>query len=194
MNSLLKRSARIVIFACAGLALFISGAQAKNTSKPPVAKYTLDELQNANPSPTPEVVMPQTQGGPVVIYREDTGELEVAQYTLDELQNVEPLPLPEVVMPQGAAVIPQSQMLPADALPGYAPAWDPQSGLPQPDPRVTYTIAEENPPDQLASGGFEWQTFGLAPTNPLSGPYAPFQRWTYYGSYAAQDTQVIGRL
>ncbi len=138
-----------------------------------------------------------TQAGPAEIYNHQTNEPAVATYTLEELQNARPLPLPEVVMPEGAdsqSVILMEKSLQEPALPGYAPGWNPKSGLPKPDPMVTYTITPDHPLYKVATGGVDFQTYGSAPTDPLYGPYSPFQRWTWYGNYVAQWTQVIGRL
>lgn len=137
------------------------------------------------------------QAGPAELYKNQTYEPAVASYTLDELQNAKPLPLPEVVMPEGAdsqSAILLEKSLQEPALPGYAPGWNPQSKLPKPDPRVTYTITPDHPLYKAAMGGADLQTYGVAPTDPLSGPYSPFQRWNWYGNYVAQGTQTIGRL
>ena len=173
MNSLLKRSSHILIIVCAGLALFMSGVQAK--------------------APLKDVV-PQTQDPPNELKRANTSQPEAGQPTQEELKAAQPLPLPEYVMPPGAAVSPQTQSLPAGAVPGYSEGWVPQSGLPQPDPMNAHTLVQDNLIAQLGGNGSEPQTFSVAPTNPLNGPYAPFQRWTWFGNYVAQETQMVGIL
>jgi hypothetical protein len=112
-----------------------------------------------------------------------------ATYTLEELQSVPPMPLNMVVVgPDGLPAAAQRQDNGATG--SGAPlqvtsGWDPQSGLPQPDPAELHTV--EDAPVSLAS-------WGSVPTNPFSGPYAPFQRWTWFGNYAVQSTQTMGVL
>jgi len=38
------------------------------------------------------------------------------------------------------------------------------------------------------------QTFGAAPTDPLNGPYGPFQRWTMEGNYTPSWRAIHGKL
>ena len=123
----------------------------------------------------------------------NTSGAEYALYTLPELQNAKPMPLPEVVMPENALQTVQYESLPPDAIPYVSPGWSPGDG-PQPDPSVSYAITEDSPLYNLATGGVDFQTYGAAPTDPLNGPYGPFQRWTWYGNYTKQATQRIGKL
>lgn len=138
-----------------------------------------------------------TQADPAYIHNYQTNEPAVATYTLEELQNAKPLPLPTVVMPEGAdspSAILMEKSRQEPVLPMLAPGWDPESGIPPPDPRVGYTITKDHPLYKVATGGADFQTFGSAPTDPLYGPYSPFQRWTWYGNYISQNTQMIGKL
>lgn len=111
-----------------------------------------------------------------------------AYWTEERMQNAKPMPLLMVEMPAGADskyAIEMEKSLQEVGQPGYAPGWSPDSGLPQPDPTVGYTfdMADSAP-----------MTYGSFPTNPLNGPYPPFQRWTWYGYYCGQATATLGKL
>lgn len=117
-------------------------------------------------------------------------ELEALE---EELRNAKPLPAPMVEMPAEAIESVASESLPEDALPGLAPGWAPGSG-PMPDETQTITISRDHPLYREATGGASLGDWGPVPTNPLNGPYPPFQRWTWYGRYLTYPTSTIGRL
>jgi len=123
---------------------------------------------------------------PVTITRAESSEPLIASYTLEELQNARDLPLLGVAQGQAAQHADTGATLAQSGPPELLPGWDPQSGMPQPDRTKPYTLGLG--PVSLGA------TFGSEPTDPLNGPYAPFQRWTWYGNYAAQKTQTIGKL
>ncbi|MDH3694329.1 MAG: hypothetical protein OER96_07145 [Gammaproteobacteria bacterium] len=110
-----------------------------------------------------------------------------------ELQNAVALPTPEVVMPSGALVSVGLESKPTDAKPGIAHGWVPGSG-PMTDPTVGITLEEDDPGYAAATGGSSLAAFISAPTNPLNGPYGPFQRWTWFGKYLTYPTSTIGKL
>lgn len=112
-------------------------------------------------------------------------------WTEDRMAGAIPMPVPNVDMPAGAdsaSSLTAEKSLVEVGEPGFAPAWSPNSGQPQPDPMASYTL------DELADMADAAPMQGSPPTNPLNGPYAPFQRWTWYGSYVRQDTQMLGKL
>ena len=47
---------------------------------------------------------------------------------------------------------------------------------------------------QAMTGVSNPQAFGVPPTNPLDGPYGPFQRWTMQGHYLAYPRDLHGKL
>jgi hypothetical protein len=169
MRRVLKRIGFGLLIAGLALVLVATNVQAKYRVETPVLKaFVLDP--------------PQPGGG-----KWSTAAEELPTYTLEELQNAEDMPLRQVVPGQGPAAalddsVPGSQPGP----PMVGQGWNPQSGLPQPDP--SKPVAVEFAPISLPS------SLGAAPSNPRDGPYAPFQRWTWYGSYATQSTQMIGKL
>jgi hypothetical protein len=109
-------------------------------------------------------------------------------YTLEELQNAQEIPPLQVAVGQGQAAVGEGEaaVRPAPGPLQVTTGWDPQSGLPQPVPGELQTTIDLGP--------VSLATWAAAPTDPLSGPYPPFQRWTWYGSYATQATQTIGKL
>jgi hypothetical protein len=112
-------------------------------------------------------------------------------WTEERMANAIPMPVPNAAMPQGADS--ESSLMAERSLvevgePLFAPGWSPNSGQPQPDPAISYTF------DELADLADTAPMHGPAPSNPRYGPYAPFQRWTWYGSYITQDTQTLGKL
>lgn len=114
-----------------------------------------------------------------------------AYWTEERMASATPMTVPNAAMPQGAdseSSVMAEKSLVAVGEPGFSPGWSPSSGQPQPDPMVSYTY------DELADMADTAPMHGPAPTNPLYGPYAPFQRWTWYGNYTRQDTQTLGKL
>ena len=112
-----------------------------------------------------------------------------------ELDAAKPLPVPVVEMPaDGIVSVGTEKSAEAQAAPpGYVPGWIPGTG-PQPDPTVGYTIDENSPLYGLATGQVSEGVYGSAPTNPLSGPYPPYQRWTWFGRYTTYPTSMVGKL
>jgi V8-like Glu-specific endopeptidase len=170
MNKLFKKSVFTLFFVFAGLTLFISAAQAEDNPESSI------RIQDASLQ---------------------TAEAVYAYWTAERMEKAIPMPLPVVEMPADRgdpSVISVEKSLQDIGQPGYAPGWAPGSGLPQPDPTVTYIITEQDPRYQTASDGADFQTYGSAPSNPLNGPYSPFQRWSHYQNYTKQATATIGKL
>ena len=104
-----------------------------------------------------------------------------------ELDAAKPFPTPMVEMPaNGISSVAYERSYEAEtALPGFAPGWVPGSG-PMPDPTVGYTINEGHSLYEMATGDVSpTPKHGSVPTNPLSGPYPPYQRWTWFGRYTS---------
>jgi len=124
-------------------------------------------------------------------------QASVEYWTPERMAAARPMPLPMVVDPQ----LPRPEvLLPPDARPGFAPGWDPRSGLAPPHPLTRYELNEEqwknftNFPGYL---GFviEPMAFGSPPANPVDYPnYGKFARWTWYGNYLVYPTSTIGKL
>jgi hypothetical protein len=70
--------------------------------------------------------------------------------------------------------------------PGFVNGWMPGS-QPYVEQRVSFPRTR---PESL----FAPQTFGVAPTNPLSGPYGPFQRWSMHGTYLGWPRALHGKF
>ena len=113
-------------------------------------------------------------------------------WTTERMSEAIPMPVPEYEMPSGAssaAMVAAENGSAAELVPYVSAGWLPGSG-PQPDPTVGYAIT----PDLDAGVGPDFQAYGSPPTDPLNGPYAPFQRWTHYQNYTRQATATIGKL
>jgi V8-like Glu-specific endopeptidase len=114
-------------------------------------------------------------------------------WTAERMADAIPMPMPEYEMPAGAssaAMVAAENGGVEDLVPYVSEGWTPGSG-PQPDPTVGYAVAT---PDLDAAAGADFQAYGSPPSNPLSGPYPPFQRWTHYQNYTRQATATIGKL
>jgi hypothetical protein len=137
------------------------------------------------------------QGGPVTHEATESAQAVMEYWTPERMAAAIPLDVPGVVdkgLPRPAAP------LPGDARPGFAPGWDPKSGLEPPDPLTRYELDDE----QWASFAayLEGQArangpaaFGSPPANPVDYPgYGKFARWTWYGNYLTFPTSTIGKL
>lgn len=107
-------------------------------------------------------------------------------WTPERMKQAVPYPMPEVVTPEGAAAWPVDLEQP-QGTPAVAPAWNPASGQPAPEPDAVLELNEA--PDASVP-----LAFGAVPTNPLSGPYGPFQRWTMQGKYQQWPRFIHGKL
>jgi hypothetical protein len=83
--------------------------------------------------------------------------------------------------------LPSQQSLPVIVgNPGFVNGWQPGSG-PYVEQIQTFSRSE------LPSLGFP-QAFGVPPSNPQTGPYGPFQRWSMQGAYLFWPRSVHGKL
>lgn len=118
-----------------------------------------------------------------------------AYWTAERMASAQPMPNPGfIVEPVSDSSVPAAiERMPADAYPTTIPGWNPNSGLPQPTEEDIVVINPDHPaytPTELVAP----QDFGTAPTNPLDGPYGPFQRWTLFGKYVNYPRSVLGKL
>lgn len=85
-----------------------------------------------------------------------------------------------------------------EAVPGLAPGWSPESGLPQPGPYDEVELRQEMI-DALMQRSFDNVPVTTPPFLPPSNPtdynnYAPYNRYAYYARYLNQPTSHLGRL
>lgn len=115
-------------------------------------------------------------------------------WTLERMALAQPMPIPGVVVDVDDAsteVLASEAEAIATAVPGFAPGWQPG---PSPQPRAD-DIYEYQSLDELPGGlATAMPQHGSAPTNPLKGPYGPFQRWTVFDSIKKYPKLTIGKL
>jgi hypothetical protein len=132
---------------------------------------------------------------------------EGAFWTPERMRNAQPAPMPQGVAPSaGAPEWSDAEAEQADlpnAPPTLIPGWSPNSGEPQPWPsRMELLNLDEPAADGFAESAAAMprsyfgapQTYGNVPTNPLKGPYGPFQRWTMQGRYDMWPRSIHGKL
>ncbi len=168
MSKLFKKSVFIMIFACAGLMLFISGARAQQSEA--VSMATLQTAEDVKAYWTPERMqeaIPMPMGNFVKDAAADIGtayESELSQ----------------------------------DAKPGYAPGWSPESGLPQPDSNTWIEITPDDPLYVVATGVAQPQHGtppSSPPSSPTDyAGYSPFQRTNFAGRYLTYPRSTIGKM
>jgi V8-like Glu-specific endopeptidase len=99
-----------------------------------------------------------------------------------------------------ASAIPRDATMAAteDSLVQFAPAPPgPASvvnGCPPGGGECVQTVRTFSPAEAREQFSAAPQTFGTAPTDPLNGPYGPFQRWTMEGQYPVGYRGVIGKF
>ncbi len=147
-------------------------------------------------------VQPVTaQESGVITSPNENARAVMAYWTPERMAAAKPMPLPERVWSQEQGT---STPAPPPALgnPGFAPGWDPRSGLEPPDPLTRYEIIAGDP-----AFGWYWaeqdarlratspQICGTPPANPVDYyGYGKFARWTWYGNYLSFPTSTIGKL
>jgi hypothetical protein len=110
-------------------------------------------------------------------------------WTLERMERAQPAPFPVPPVPQsGLYVEPQESAVDLGP-PGFAPAWSPGSREPPPFPDDTFEL--NFAPD---AADISPMTFGAAPTDPVNGPYGPFQRWSMHGRYVQWPRSIHGKL
>ncbi|MEZ5283925.1 MAG: hypothetical protein R2712_03765 [Vicinamibacterales bacterium] len=126
----------------------------------------------------------QQQNGPVSSEPPANGDsFAVLNYwTPAQMAAATPVPLP--VRAEGLALISSPTN---DGPPGLVNGYVPGTG---PYVEVRQTFPEKG--DSLT--GPTPMAFGSAPSNPLNGPYGPFQRWSMQGSYTPYPRSIHGKL
>lgn len=113
----------------------------------------------------------------------------VMQYwTAEAMASAQPMPFPTLHATDG--VVTDGTKVLAPAPPGPATVvngWRPGSG-PYVERKRTFA------PSEAQALGQSPQSFGVAPTDPLNGPYGPFQRWTMEGQYPVGGRGLHGKL
>lgn len=104
-------------------------------------------------------------------------------WTPERLAAAQPMPIPAVVTTESAS-------------PSAAPVITGSPGvvnghLPGGGPYIPNARAFQREVQEAAATPQSW---GTAPTNPLTGPYGPFQRWTMEGNYLGGWRGVHGKL
>jgi hypothetical protein len=145
--------------------------------------------------------LPAEQAPGIITSPAAKAEAVMAYWTAERMAAAKPLPLPERVWDpeqQARATAPQPPLGP----PGFAPGWNPNSGLEPPDPLARFEITPGDP-------NFSWYwadhdnflraasptLCGTPPANPVDYyGYGKFARWTWYGNYLTFPTSTIGRL
>ena len=122
------------------------------------------------------------QQGPVRSVPAPAGESVFDYWTPEQMASAIPTPFPGVPT-KGIALTAKPT---ASGDPGLVNGWMPGSG-PFVEHRQTFPGGDK---EALAAP----QVFGVAPANPLSGPYGPFQRWTMQGSYTPYPRSIHGKL
>lgn len=102
-------------------------------------------------------------------------------WTPERMASAQPMPIPAAVTTEAASQVSAPVITGA---PGLVSGHPPGGGTFT--PRVRAFKREELPARP--------QAWGTAPTNPLSGPYGPFQRWTMEGNYLGGWRGVHGKL
>ncbi|HEX6900125.1 MAG TPA: hypothetical protein VF789_10445 [Thermoanaerobaculia bacterium] len=110
--------------------------------------------------------------------------MSVQEYwTPERMASAQPMPIPAVVTTESASQMAAPVIIGEPVLIGGHP---PGGGPFTPKVR-TFKRSE---PQASATP----QALGTAPTNPLTGPYGPFQRWTMEGNYLSGWRGVHGKL
>jgi len=133
-------------------------------------------------------VMAQQQQPPGFVTFEDT---VVSQAAVEMYWTPERMAAAQVMTPPARLVenMPQAgSEVVAYADPGWVNGWRP-GDPPYVEQRMTFPRDPSLPQILTAP-----QTFGTAPTDPLNGPYGPFQRWTMEGRYLTNPRSIHGKL
>lgn len=117
-----------------------------------------------------------------------TSQALMNYWTPARMAAAQPMPIPGRLIDPTKPVTRQAQPVPAAPRtlvpaypPGQIPAVEQRIELPEGTPYFGQTSAA--PMD-----------FGVAPTEPLNGPYGPFQRWTMEGNYLVWPRSIHGKL
>jgi hypothetical protein len=125
----------------------------------------------------------QPQQGPVSTDQSLQAQAAQDYWTPDRMATAIPMTPPERLVEN----LPSQQSLPVvSGNPGFVNGWQP-GDPPYVERTQTFSRA-------AMSGVSNPMAFGVPPTNPLSGPYCPFQRWTMQGHYLAFPRDIHGKL
>jgi hypothetical protein len=107
-------------------------------------------------------------------------------WTPEVMAGAQPMPIPKRVLEVTAGSTVAAAPAPT-GVPGVVNGWRPGSA---PYVEKVRTFSQSEAQAMVLSP----QSFGSAPTNPLSGPYGPFQRWTMEGNYLPWARGTHGKL
>lgn len=121
------------------------------------------------------------QPGPVTSPGIDDGEAQAIldYWTAEQMASAIPMEPP---VRDGLPLSRSASTAMLEGDPGLVSGWPP--GGPYDEQRQTFPRGEES----------SAQAFSTPPTNPLSGPYGPFQRWTMQGTYLNWPRSIHGKL
>ncbi len=142
-------------------------------------------------TPAAEIVVDEAAGAVGIVPDEIEAQADAIEryWTPERMERAQPAPLPAPSDSENGLTIESQESTPILEPPGFAPAWSPDSGEPPPSPDDSFQLNFE--PDAF---DIALMTFGVAPTDPVNGPYGPFQRWSMHGKYVQWPRSVHGKL
>ncbi|MSQ47668.1 MAG: hypothetical protein EXR78_04635 [Deltaproteobacteria bacterium] len=136
----------------------------------------------------------QAQDGPVSEGTAGQAQAAASYWTPERMANAKPMPTPTVnVTSLSLAFPPASQEGNELAVPGYVPGCRPNASNCSPTAR-TLSSQDALSSESAAPGDLLQPMHGTKPTNPLSGPYGPFQRWREASPITAYPKSTVGKL
>ena len=115
-------------------------------------------------------------------------------WTPERMASAKPMPTPLVkVTALSLAFPPASQEGDTLAVPGYVPGCRPNTPNCGPAAR-TLAFQDALSSESVAPGDLLQPMHGVKPTNPLTGPYGPFQRWREANPITAYPKSTVGKL
>lgn len=111
-------------------------------------------------------------------------------WTPERMATAIPMPTPTVVVDDAMldGVVSQEPAAP-DAVPGYATGCTPKNAA-----TCEGVVHVLSPDDAQYPAAAVQPQHGTMPTNPLTGPYGPFQRWAEHDSILVNPKSTIGKL
>jgi hypothetical protein len=109
------------------------------------------------------------------------------------MRQAKPMPMPARVVRAselGASAAADADLVAAAAEPGYANGCRPG----REDCRSVERVISPDSPLYAAALGIAEPQHGTEPTNPLNGPYGPFQRWSEHDPITAYPKSTVGKL
>ena len=120
----------------------------------------------------------------------ETAAQVLAYWTAERMESAIPMPSPAVVDPNVGAPQANATLSVPEGEPGYAPGWDPASGVAAPGPDIGFAF----PAAAASQTDLAQPQHGVKPTNPRDGPYGPFQRNSLPRRYTSYPTSPVGKL